>query len=322
MFDERSNITKIAQQRDVNRGSVASQSQMIDALTLTLGLGGKWYRHYGAAPCPVCQPERAKHQNALTLTDGEGGRLLMNCKKSGCAFGDIAAAMGLAPGTYAPPDSATIAQRDAKRRAETMKRERQARAVWDEAMPIHGTPAETYLRGRGIDCALPDCLRFHPECWHGATAQRLPALVSRVEGGEGFAVHRIYLRPDGRGKAEVQPAKAMLGCVAGGAVRLEQGHEALAVAEGVETALSLPCGPLRGAVSIWAALSTSGLAGLRLPKSPGRLIIATDGDAPGKAAGHKLAARASALGWAVSMFPAPDGADWNDVLQTMKGAEV
>lgn len=295
---------------------------MTDAQTLTLGLGGKWYRHYGAAPCPVCQPERTKHQNALTLADGEGGRLLANCKKSGCAFGDIAAALGLAPETYAPPDAATIAQRDAERRAEALKRERQARAVWDEASPIHGTPAETYLRGRGIDCALPDCLRFHPECWHGATAQRLPAMVARVDGAEGFAVHRTYLRPEGRGKAEVLPPKAMLGRIAGGAVRLTRGQEALAVAEGIETALSLSCGLLRGAVAIWAGLSASGVAGLRLPARSGRLIVAADGDTPGLASGHKLAARASALGWAVTMFPAPDGADWNTVLQTMKGAEV
>lgn len=295
---------------------------MADAQTLTLDLGGKWYRHYGAAPCPVCQPECEKRQNALTLADGAEGRLLVNCKKSGCAFGDIAAALGLAPGTYAPPDAATSAQREAERRAEAMKRERQARAVWDEALPIHGTPAETYLRGRGIDCTLPDCLRYHPHCWHGATARRLPALVARVDGGDGFAVHRTYLRPDGTGKADVEPAKAMLGGIAGGAVRLAQGQDALAVAEGIETALSLSCGLVRGPVAIWAGLSASGVVGLRLPARPGRLIVAADGDTPGLASGHKLAVRASALGWAVSMFPAPDGADWNDVLKSMKGAEA
>lgn len=53
--------------------------------------------------------------------------------------------------------------------------------------------------------------------------------------------------------------------------------------------------------------------------TPGRLTIATDGDAPGRAAGHALATRAAVLGWRVSLLPAPEGRDWNDVL-AMKGA--
>jgi len=42
-------------------------------------------------------------------------------------------------------------------------------------------------------------------------------------------------------------------------------------------------------------------------------------NAPGQAAGHQLAERATALGWSVSTLPAPIGCDWNDVL-SMKGA--
>ena len=294
---------------------------MIDAQTLTVAAGGIWHGRYGTAPCPVCQPERRKGQTALTLTDGTL-RLLLNCKKSACAFHDIAAALGITPGSFTPPDPATLAQRDAEKRQEAAKRAAQARAIWQEAVPIRGTIAETYLRGRGITCALPDTLRFHREAWHGPTARRLPALVARVDGGAGFAVHRTWLRADGTGKAPVDPPKAMLGACAGGAVRLACGQDALAVAEGIETALSLLCGPLTGSVAVWAALSTSGMACLRLAAAPGKLIVATDRDdrGAGQAAGHKLAERAAALGWAVTMFPAPDGRDWNDVLQDMKEA--
>ena len=85
---------------------------MTDAATLTRDLGGKWHRRYGCAPCPVCQPERRKQQNALTLADGRDGRLLLNCKKSACDFADILAAAGVTPGSYTPPDPATIAQRE------------------------------------------------------------------------------------------------------------------------------------------------------------------------------------------------------------------
>lgn len=291
---------------------------MTNARDLTRDLRGKWYGRYGSAACPVCQPEGRKSQNALTLADGRDGRLLLHCKRAGCAFADILAAAGLAPGDYRAPDPAELARREAQRQAETQRRALQASFAWKEAQPVAGTLAETYLRGRGITCPLPDNLRFHPECWHGLTATRHPALVALVEGGNGFAVHRTYLRADGSGKAALAPAKMMLGGAAGGAVRLAQGTGPLVVAEGIETALSLASGLLRGPATVWAALSTSGIRGLRLPPDPGRLTIASDGDTAGRDAANALAARAHALGWQVSLLPAPDGCDWNDIL-TMKG---
>ncbi len=287
---------------------------MTDARDLTNALGGKWYRKYGAAPCPVCQPNRGKGQNALTLADGRNGRLVLDCKKSGCAFLDILAAAGVRSGDYAPPDAATLAQREREANAEAAKRAAQAKRVWDEAQPIEGTLAETYLRGRGITCDLPRVLRFHGSCWHGPTAKRYPALVAAVQGATGPAVHRTYLRADGSGKADIDPVKVILGAVAGGAVRLAGGHSRLVVAEGLESGLSLLCGLLDGPATVWAALSTSGLRGLRLPLKPGRLTIATDGDGPGRKAGHALAERAHVLGWQVSILDPGDGADFNDIL--------
>ncbi len=291
---------------------------MTDARELTTVLGGKWYRHYGAAPCPVCQPQRNKGQNALTVADGHNGRLVLDCKKSGCAFLDILAAAGLRSGDYIPPDAATIAQREAEQRAEAAKRAAQAKQIWQDAQPIAGTIAEIYLRGRSITCDLPQILRFHGSCWHGPTAKRYPALVAAVQGASLPAVHRTYLRADGSGKADIDPAKLMLGAVAGGAVRLADAQGPLVVAEGIETALSLASGLLRTPATVWAALSTSGIRGLRLPDHPGRLTIAPDGDKAGREAANTLAARAHALGWQVSLLPAPDDRDWNDILN-MKG---
>jgi hypothetical protein len=289
---------------------------MTDARELTLALGGRWYRRYGAAPCPCCQPERRKGQNALTLDDGDGGRLLLHCKRSGCAYPDILAAAGLRAGDYRAPDAATLAQREAERRAEAQRKAMQARRLWDEAVPIEGTPAEIYLRGRGITCPLPLTLRFHGEAWQGPTARRWPAMVALVQGGEGFAVHRTYLRSDGAGKAGLEGGdKLMLGSVAGGAVRLAEGPGRLVVAEGIETALSLACGLLEGPATIWAALSAAGMAGLRLPETPGWLTIAPDGDAVGQGAALALAERAAQAGWAVSILTAPAGGDFNDLLR-------
>lgn len=289
----------------------------MDARTLTLTLKGRWYRRYGAAPCPVCQPQQRKGQNALTLADGTSG-LLLHCKKSACGFLDILGAAHVAPGSWTPPDPLAQAQREADRKAEAKRRANQAFALWREAEPIRGTVAETYLRGRGITCALPDTLRFHPECWHAATSRRYPAMVALVEGCSDIAIHRTYLCADGTGKAPIDPPKAMLGGTSGGAVRLTQEQGPLVVAEGIETALSLASGMLQWPATIWAALSTSGMRGLVLPTSPGRLTVATDGEQAGQAAGFALAERAHAAGWTVSTLPAPNGRDWNDILM-MKG---
>ncbi len=286
---------------------------MMDAKTLCGNLGGIWRGHTGNAPCPVCKPERRRDQSGLSLRI-DGGRMLAYCHKSGCAFRDILHAAGLSPDAI---QLDPLAQRraDAERAKDDERRAAQARALWSDcaALPIIGTAAETYLRGRAITCPLPDTLRFHPNAWH-ATGHRHPAMVARVDGVGTFAVHRTYLRADGTGKARVTPDKAMLGPCSGGAVRLSEAHGPLVVCEGIETGLSLLCGLLRAPAMVWAALSTSGLRGLHLPADPGRLTIAADGDEPGAEAAFALANRATALGWRVSILSAPKGQDWNDVL--------
>ena len=287
---------------------------MTDAREVTINLGGKWHHKYGAAPCPVCQSGRHKAQNALTIADGRNGGLVLDCKKSACAFLDILAAAGVTSGSYKSPDPETLAKREAEQLKEAKKRAAQAKAIWSEALPIDGTLAETYLRGRGITCALPKSLRFHPQCWHGATAKRYPAMVAAVQGNRLAAVHRTYLQADGSGKADIEPAKMMLGATAGAAVRLTEAQVALVVSEGVETALSLSSGLLSAPAAVWAALSASGMRGLSLPPQAGQLTIASDGDAAGREAASALAARADALGWQVTLLPAPEGLDWNDVL--------
>lgn len=296
---------------------------MTDATILTRDLGGKWHGRYGAAACPVCQPERRKSQKALTLTEGRDGRLLLSCKKSACTFADILAGAGVTPGSYTSPERATVAQRECEEHAQAEKRSRQAQAIWQEAQPVNGTIAETYLRRRGITCELPSTLRYHPSCWH-ASAKRFPALVALIEGVGGFAVHRTYVRADGLGKAAVKPTKAMLGATAGGAVQLARGPGSLLiVGEGIESTLSAFILHSDPTATAWAALSTSGMRGLRLPRlgalgrlGPSRasLVVAVDGDTAGRDAGWEIAERASGLGWQVSIMDPGDGADFNDIL--------
>lgn len=293
---------------------------MSDARTLTTALRGKWHRTYGLALCPAHGDRRP----SLTLADAPDGRLLLNCK-TGCSFMDVLKALrdrGVLNCTSRPhpPDAGELARREAVDRAESERAECRALATWREAMPIGGTVAETYLRGRGITCALSDTLRYHPDCWH-PSARRFPAMVALVEGLPRAAIHRTYLRPDGSGKADAEPTKAMQGATRGGAVRLTEAVGPLVVAEGIETALSLSSGLLRAPVTVWAALSAPGIAALRLPAHPHRLTVAVDGDPAGEKAANTLAERATALGWTVSLLTAPQGRDWNDILM-MKGASA
>lgn len=290
---------------------------MTEAERITRALGGRWHGRYGTAMCPAHANTRTP---ALSLANGEGGRFLAYCH-TGCEFALILDALrgfGLVEGRGRQPNATDLFQMRATEAAETKKREAQASAVWHEALPICGSPAEGYLRGRGISAPLPETLRFHPSCLHGPTTTRWPAMIALVEGADRLAIHRTYLRTDGRGKAAVEPAKMMLGATTGGATRLSKDVGPLVVAEGIETALSLGSGLLRQHSTIWAALSARGIACLRLPDKPGLPTIATDGDEASHTAGSKLAERATALSWSVSLLPAPEGRDWNDVL-SMKG---
>lgn len=227
----------------------------------------------------------------------------------------VRAALGLGGDAhFARPSAEDLEKVRQEEEQKAIRQEQFALECWKEALPIDGTIAEIYLRGRGITCSLPATLRFHPDCRHPST-KRFPAMVAAVEGAQRFAVHRTFVRADGHGKVDIDPPKAMLGKTAGGAVRLTSSGSRLVVAEGIETSLSLASGLVHGPLTIWASLSTSGMKGLVLPAQPGSLLIATDGEDAGRAAGNILAERAVALGWQVNLLPAPEGRDWNDVLQ-------
>jgi putative DNA primase/helicase len=104
----------------------------------------------------------------------------------------------------------------------------------------------------------------------------------------------------------------MLGRCAGAAVRLARAAETLAVAEGIETALSI----LQATkVPTWAALSTSGLAALELPSIVETVIIVADGDPAGIAGAERAAARWHHEGRTVRIARPPTGRDANDLLR-------
>lgn len=283
---------------------------MTDAQTITQGLGGEWRGSRGSAPCPVCQPERRVDQRALAIRS-EGGRLLTFCHKSSCDFRAVMRAAGL-PANAGAMDLQAARQIDTKRATNEAELRIKARSLWDAGKPICGTKGEAYLRGRGIKCALPQSLRWVVDAFHGPSDRQISAMVADVSTG---GVHRTFFEKNGA-RLE-RNAKMMLGPCSGGAAALSEASGPLVVCEGIETGLSLLSGLLAGPASVWAALSTSGMRALSLPINLGTLVIASDSD--DKGAGHQaadaLAERAHRMGWKVSLWPAPNGMDWNDVLR-------
>lgn len=281
----------------------------MDVQAITYNAGGVFRGGKGSAPCPICQTERRRDQSALSIAE-VGGKILLYCFKSRCSFVSISNALSLPLGEVQVD---MVAAREAAQKQATYAADKlaKARSLWDAAKPIAGSKAEIYLRGRGITVPLPDHLRFMPDIFHGPSASWVTAMVANVEPTGG--VHRTFF--DKQGVRLPKNAKMMLARCAGGAVHLSEGAGPLVIAEGIETALSLVQLLGERQPTVWAALSTSGMKALKLPIDTRELIVATDGEEAGRDAGNRLASSATALGWNVSLLPAPDGQDWNDVLQ-------
>ena len=273
-------------------------------------LAGEWHGASGLAPCPVCQPQRRADQRGLSVGVGRNGTLLY-CHKSGCSFKYLKTALeqiGLQPS-----DAGDLQQLDAERKAKEHEQRDRARKLWKRAVPITGSPAEFYLRARGIKGPLPTSLRWTPRAFHMGFQQWFGAMVANVSTG---GVHRTYF--DAAGARLATDPKMMQGPCLGGAVTLRHGPGPLIVCEGIETGLSLGVGHLRdlfGPGTIWACLSTTLMQGVNLPPKARHLIIAADGDSAGTAAAEKLLLRAEKAGWIVEVKAAPHGSDWNDVLR-------
>ena len=137
------------------------------------------------------------------------------------------------------------------------------------------------------------------------------ALVTNGANRTPIAIHRTYLARDGGGKAPVDPQTMMFGPCRGGAVRLAEPGKVLMVGEGIETCLAAMQATGH---PVWAALSTSGLRSLELPKDMHDVVVLADGDEAGEAAARDSALRWKREGRRVRIARPPQGLDFNDML--------
>jgi phage/plasmid primase-like uncharacterized protein len=219
------------------------------------------------------------------------------------------------------------------------RRLERARQIWQGSEPVTGSPAARYLDSRGIGhLAAGEDLRFRADCPHPTgTLDRpvwLPALIAAVRDMDGrlVGVHRTFLKRDGFGKAEIEPQKASLGPICGGAVRLAPLGAVFAVGElvigeGIESSASAD---LLLRIPAWAAISAGNLAhGLVLPDAIRKIVIAADRDAkdqhgrhPGQDAARDAWFRLRREGRAVRIAMPDEGCgDFNDLLLAKRAAQ-
>lgn len=203
--------------------------------------------------------------------------------------------------------------------------ERHLAAIEQGARPDDGTIA-TYFKTRGLSGTVPESLLLHSELDFFDHSKRIGAFPTLLAPfihprGQTVAFQRIYLAPDGNGKAPVQEPKRYTkalwkGATSGAAIQLYPAQDTLIVAEGVETSIAL--NEATGH-AVWAAGSATGMGNMVPPEKVRHIIIAADNDANGAglAAAEKLAIRllrddpSRTVQIAV---PDQEGHDWLDVL--------
>lgn len=301
---------------------------------------GKWrgiLQHFGIPaknldgkqhPCPVCG---GKDRWRFDDLDGRGTSICNQCgardgaklvvDMTGRGFGQILAEIdGLVGNIKADP---------ARPQVDPAKRESFLREVYLASTPVQsGDLAHRYLESRRIaERAFPEALRFAPRLADGDGGVR-PCMVAMVgvhgdllsNGRQRFVtMHRTFLRPDGRAKAEMErPRKMMPGEVpAGACVMLSSwpGHGPIGIAEGIETAMSAG---LMFDLPVWAAISAGMMAKWTPPPGADEVVIFGDNDRnyTGQAAAYALARLLRRDNPEIEInvkIPSQPGTDWADV---------
>jgi hypothetical protein len=209
-----------------------------------------------------------------------------------------------------------------------------ALGAWRRAVSANGTLVERYLQGRGITGPPPASIRFLSRQRNWTDNKAYPAmigLVQRVPGDDeclqagalliDAGAHFTFLQGSGAEdpvrKAATDACKLTLGQLRHGGVWLtpvNEINEQLAVAEGIETALSVQ--QITNLPTV-AALSAAGMRSFRWLPRVRRLWIAADNDEVGRGAAEALLARALRAGLQAHIkLPARGKNDFNDLLMS------
>lgn len=277
----------------------------MDAEALTRALGGRWHGRYGLASCPV--PGHGKglgdRHPSLSISCGSKHGTVVCCH-GGCSRRDILIALesrgvrlGLASLRGTPPADHLV---------RPSGKSTLAARLWQSAIPVQGTAAETYLEARGLDRIAPPTLRYlGPAKRHAHAMIAACGLVGELVPGQlnepptPPAIHLTRLSLDGLART----SKSMLGPVSGHPIVLAPPNDGLGlvITEGIEDALSLHLATGLGA---WAAGSAGHLAklGSVVPDCIECVTLAEDSNEAGRRACAALAAHLTGRGIEVRLL--------------------
>lgn len=271
-------------------------------------------------PCPMCGgTDRFRWDNRegrgtyICGQCGAGSGMDLAVKFTGRPFAEVASEIDQILGNVKVGHDAP------KREMGEADRRAALRSLWAQTAPVRrGDLVATYLGSRGLEeVACSPALRFGRAVNDGEGGVR-PCMVAVVAGPDGkpATLHRTFLRPDGRGKAETAaPRKLMPGSLPEGcAVRLAEPRPMMGVAEGIETALAAS---LLFRVPVWATINATMMERWEPPAGVTEVCIFADADANyhGQKAAYALAHKLARQGIAATVsLPSEAGEDWNDVL--------
>jgi DNA primase len=254
--------------------------------------------------CPAHENRRTR---ALSINVGATGRLLLYCF-AGCSFGAIVRAAKL--------EGVDISNLAAPAEHSPVERIAAGRRIWEETKPLAGSPAQAYLRHRGITIGTPTL-----GCHRGLAPSEIPQLEFPAMAAEILTldgtfrgVQVTYLANDGSGKVPAfldVPPRKIFGHLAGGAVRLAPAAETLVLAEGIETGLSIM---QAAGIPVWATLGAGAMKAVELPTIVKEVVIAADNDPAGIAAAECARQRFIREGRRVRVVLPPVGNDFNQMV--------
>lgn len=269
--------------------------------------------------CPSCaQTKKRQRDTALSVQLRADGFCHLNCFRCG-KRGWIHPRTGCRK-KHPPPTNyrarPQFVEREEPGRSDTHA---DARALWQSTRPL----SELSVAVRYLDercCAIPPDdgdLRVHPELPHpsGWTGPALVALVTDAIDLRPLTLHRTWLARDGSGKAAFASPRLLFPRLTkrNGVVRLWPDDEityGLALAEGVETALSLA----QAFGHAWACLDAGNLGAMPVLAGIESITVAVDNDPAGRRAFEQLLQRWQPAGLQVRRIQASvRGDDFNDI---------
>jgi hypothetical protein len=269
----------------------------MNAAEIVKALGGRG----GMARCPA-HDDRTP---SLSVSEGSDGKLLVHCH-AGCNQADVWAALKVRG--FVGQNGKPCRYRDVLHAKQETPAEKRAAAlaIWEKSVPALHTPAEEYLRCRGIVIQPPQSIRYH---------EGINALVAAIQAQDGHitGVQRIFLGTDRRGTWAT--GKKSLGPIKGGACRLTAPAEQLQLCESIEDGLALL--QMIGRPT-WAVPGAVFMENFEPPPEVREVVLAPDNDKAGLEAIEKAAKNLVSERHQVRRLLPPHGKDWCDVLETFE----